>query len=83
MLEKLENNTNNTEEDKVKYQRARRAIEEYKFVNNLEERIKVYIDMLSDEDRIYTSYENGIPNQSNIFKQIQKEIGLQINVPIK
>ena len=40
----------------------------------LETKINIFIDMLSDEDRIYTSYENGIPDKNNIFSQLNKEI---------
>ena len=73
ILEMLENNPDNTEKDKAKYQRARRTIEEYIFKNNLEKRIKCFIEMISQENRFYTSYENGVPNKNNIFKEIQEK----------
>ena len=58
-----------TEEERAKYKRVRRAIDEYKMVNrNIpSKRIEVFIEMLSEEK--YTSYENGQPNDQNIFSQ--------------
>ncbi len=57
-------------EEQEKYQKAKRAIEEYEFTTNLEQRIDCFIEMLTDKN--YTSYEDGKPNKNNIFKKDNK-----------
>ena len=55
-----------------KYDRAREAIKEYEFVTNKFLREQVFIDMLNQEDRKYTSYENGNGDSNNIFVNLNK-----------
>ena len=67
-LEELERKENISEEEREKYRRARKAIDDYDFSNQnrLERRIDCYIEMLSEER--YIGYEKGVPNKNNILK---------------
>jgi hypothetical protein len=73
-LEELESKEDLSKEEREKYQRVRKAIENFEFYNQLEKRIDCYIEMLSEEK--YTGYDNGKPNNSNIF-------GTRNKVPFK
>jgi len=69
-LNELENDSNNTEEEKEKYQKVRKAIEEYEFTINLEKRIDCFIEMLLDKKN--TNYKKGMIDNQNIFSNINK-----------
>ena len=67
-LDELNNKENKSEKDQSKlgrFKKAQKAIENYEFKNNLEERIDVFIDMLGEDE--YTKYKDGEPDNNNIF----------------
>ena len=53
------------DEELEKLKKAKKHIVDYEFDSQLEKRIEVYIDMLSEDK--YTSYQNGKPDDKNIF----------------
>ena len=55
-----------TIEEKIKYEKVERAIENFKFYSQIERRIDVFLEMLSKDE--YIGYNNGVPNERNIFK---------------
>ena len=72
---KLENSEFKTKKDYLellKLKKALKAIEDYNVIcsSNPQARIKIFIDMLSDDK--YTSYIDGNPDENNIFKQSNK-----------
>ena len=88
-IEKLLNKDELTEEEKKeleKYNKAKQAYKTYEIINNqnLSARIDLFIEMMADED--YTKYENGQPNEHNIFSSynkvpfigVKKEYGLYV-----
>ena len=66
-IDELLSNSNISNEQKAKLEKAQKAIDRYGFANpsNADRRIDCFIDMLSEDK--YTQYESGQANKNNIF----------------